>query len=267
MGDFAGGLASRRVATILAILGSQSVGLLAACAAIVLSAERFPGLETLAWGAAAGVAGATGLYAFYRALAGGQMALVAPLTAVIGASVPAAVGIVRGDVVLGVQLVGMACGLAAIVVVSWPGQAAPGRASGAILPLPLIIVGGLGFAGFFLAIHQAMSVAGTTWWPLLGARVATVALAMVVAILMRPRRAGLRRVAGLIVLAGVTDYGGNALFLLASRGGALSAPVVLSSLYPVTTVLLAALALHERLRGWQLAGIGLALVGVVLIAI
>jgi drug/metabolite transporter (DMT)-like permease len=74
-------------------------------------------------------------------------------------------------------------------------------------------------------------------------------------------------VAGLIVLAGVTDYGGNALFLLASRGGALSAPVVLSSLYPVTTVLLAALALHERLRGWQLAGIGLALVGVVLIAI
>jgi drug/metabolite transporter (DMT)-like permease len=267
VGDFAGGLASRRVATILAILGSQSMGLLAACAAIILSREPFPGLETLAWGAAAGVAGATGLYAFYRALAGGQMALVAPLTAVIGAGVPAAVGIVRGDQLMAVQLVGMACGLAAIVVVSWPGRATPGGARGGLPPLPLIIVGGLGFAGFFLAIHQAMSVGGTTWWPLFGARIATVALALVVAAVMRPRRDGLRGVAGLIVLAGVTDYGGNAFFLLASRGGELSAPVILSSLYPVTTVLLAGWALHERLRGWQLAGVGLALVGVALIAV
>jgi drug/metabolite transporter (DMT)-like permease len=267
VGDFAGGLASRRVATLLAVLGSQAIGLLIACSAILLSGERFPGPETLAWGAAAGVAGATGLYAFYRALAGGQMALVAPLTAVIGAGVPAAVGLVRGDQLVAVQVVGMACGLAAIVVVSWPGQVAAGRVGGGTPPLPLVVVGGLGFAGFFLAIHQAMSVGGTTWWPLFGARAATVALALVVAVVMRPRRAGLRGVAGLIVLAGVTDYGGNALFLLASRGGALSAPVVLSSLYPVTTVLLAAWALHERLRGWQLAGVGLALVGVALIAI
>lgn len=267
MGDFAGGLASRRVATILAVLGSQAIGLLAACTAILLSGERYPGLETLAWGAAAGVAGATGLYAFYRALAGGQMALVAPFTALIGAGVPAAVGIVRGDELTAIQLVGMACGLAAIVVVSWPGRAAPGGARSGALPLPLVVVGGLGFAGFFLAIHQAMSVGGTTWWPLFGARVATVAMAFVVALAMRPRTAGLRRVAGLIALAGVTDYGGNALFLLASRGGALSAPVILSSLYPVATALLAAWVLHERLRGWQLAGVGLALVGVALIAV
>jgi drug/metabolite transporter (DMT)-like permease len=267
VGDFAGGLASRRVATILTILGSQSIGLLAACVAILLSGERFPGPETLAWGAAAGVAGATGLYAFYRALAGGQMAIVAPLTAVIGAGIPAAVGIVRGDQLVAVQLVGMACGLAAIVVVSWPGRAAPGGGSGGLPPLPLILVGGLGFAGFFLAIHQAMSVGGTTWWPLFGARVATVALALAVAVVMRPRRAGLRGVTGLIVLAGLTDYGGNALFLLASRGGTLSAPVILSSLYPVATALLAAWLLHERLRRWQLAGVGLALVGVALIAV
>jgi len=232
---------------------------------VVLSGERYPGLETLAWGATAGVAGASGLYAFYRALAGGRMALVAPLTAVIGAGVPAAVGIVRGDQLTGLQLGGLACGLMAIVVVSWPGGVGPRSGPGVARLLPLIVIGGLGFAGFFLAIHQAMTVGGTTWWPLVGARVATVALAGGIALLVRPSRRGLRAASRLLLVAGLADYGGNGLFLLAARG-ALSVPVVLSSLYPVTTVLLAAWLLHERLHRWQVGGIALALAGVALIA-
>ena len=208
-----------------------------------------------------------GLYAFYRALASGQMAVVAPLVAVIGAGVPAAVGIARGDQLSGLQVAGMACGLVAIVVVSWPGRVAPTHGGpGVGRLLPLIVIGGLGFAGFFLAIHEAMRVAGSTWWPLIGARGATVVLAAVVAIAVRPRREGVAAVAPLILGAGVADYGGNAFFLLASQGGALSVPVILSSLYPVTTVLLAAWLLHERLHRWQVAGIALALVGVGLIA-
>ena len=249
----------------MTVLASQSVGLLAAIAAVLLSGERFPGGETLAWGAAAGVAGASGLYAFYRALASGQMALVAPLTAVIGAGVPAAVGIVRGDQLTAWQLGGMACGLVAIVVVSWPGRAGSHAGPATIRLLPLIVIGGLGFAGFFLAIHQAMSVGGTTWWPLVGARAASVTLAAGIAVAARPSRAGWRAAVPLLLVAGLADYGGNGLFLLAARG-ALSVPVVLSSLYPVTTVLLAAWLLHERLHRWQLAGIALALAGVALIA-
>lgn len=242
------------------------MGLVAALSAVLLSGERFPGLETLAWGAAAGVAGASGLYAFYRALASGQMALVAPLTAVIGAGVPAAVGLARGDQLTALQLGGMACGLVAIVVVSWPGRGASRNGPGMARLLPLIVIGGLGFAGFFLAIHQAMSVGGTTWWPLVGARSATVILAGAIALVARPPRDGLRPAARLLFVAGLADYGGNGLFLLASQAGALSVPVVLSSLYPVTTVLLAGWLLHERLHRWQLAGVGLALVGVALIA-
>ena len=132
--------------------------------------------------------------------------------------------------------------------------------------LPLIVIGGLGFAGFFLAIHEAMRVGGSTWWPLVGARGATVILSSAVALMVRPRWEGVPAVAPLILTAGLADYGGNALFLLASQGGALSVPVVLSSLYPVTTVLLAAWLLRERLHRWQVAGIALALIGVALIA-
>jgi len=248
------------------VLASQTVGLVAAAAAIVVSGERFPGGESLAWGAAAGMAGACGLYAFYRALASGQMAVVAPLVAVIGAGVPAAVGIARGDQLSALQLGGMACGLAAIVVVSWPGRATPHAGPATVRLLPLIILGGLGFAGFFLGIHEAMRVGGATWWPLLGARSATVLLAVVVALVVRPRWEGVPDVAPLILAAGVADYGGNAFFLLASQGGGLSVPVVLSSLYPVTTVLLAAWLLHERLHRWQVGGIVLAVAGVALIA-
>jgi drug/metabolite transporter (DMT)-like permease len=60
---------------------------------------------------------------------------------------------------------------------------------------------------------------------------------------------------------------GNAFFVLANAQGALSVAVVLSSLYPVTTILLARIILHERLRGGQLVGVAAALAGVVLIAI
>ncbi len=251
----------------MTVLASQSIGLVAAGSAVLVSGERFPGPETMAWAAAAGLAGVTGLYAFYRALASGQMAVVAPLTAVIGAGVPAAVGVVRGDQLTALQLGGMACGLVAIVVVSWPGRVAAARGGpGMARLLPLIVIGGLGFAGFFLAIHEAMRVGGSTWWPLVGARGATVILSSGVALAVRPRWRGVRAVAPLILVAGLADYGGNALFLLASQGGALSVPVVLSSLYPVTTVLLAAWLLRERLHRWQVAGIALALIGVALIA-
>lgn len=251
----------------MTVLASQTIGLVAAGSAVLVSGERFPGLETLVWAAAAGLAGVSGLYAFYRALASGQMAVVAPLTAVIGAGVPAAVGVVRGDQLTALELGGMACGLVAIVVVSWPGRAASAHAGpGMARLLPLIIIGGLGFAGFFLAIHEAMRVGGSTWWPLVGARGATVVLSSAVALMVRPRWEGVPAVAPLILIAGLADYGGNALFLLASQGGALSVPVVLSSLYPVTTVLLAAWLLRERLHRWQVAGIALALLGVALIA-
>ncbi|MGZ3586237.1 MAG: EamA family transporter [Candidatus Limnocylindrales bacterium] len=276
--DFAGGLASRRIATVLAVLGGQSVGFVIAIAFVIVSREPVPPVEALAWGALAGTSGTIGLAGFYRVLAAGQMSLAAPLVAVIGAGVPALVGLLLGDPLKALQLLGIVCGLCAIGIVSWTGGApltdpealVRGEASPAPAVTnawPLILLAGLGFAGFFLAIHQATELSGQTWWPLLAARAATVGVAVVMVAALRPARRGVAAAWPLFLLIGCGDFGGNAFFVLASQQGPLSVAVILSSLYPVTTVLLAAWLLRERLQRWQLAGVALALVGVLLIAV
>ena len=152
--------------------------------------------------------------------------------------------------------------------------------------LPLIMAGGVGFGLFFVFLSRAAD-AGSTWWPLVVVRMAGVAFivgAVVVALARTkaPRLAtradivlGLPKVraralpipvlAGLFLLTGVGDLGGNAFFVLASRVDVLSVAVVLSSLYPVVTTLLAAVFLHERLRPVQIVGVLLASISVPLL--
>jgi drug/metabolite transporter (DMT)-like permease len=270
-------VASRRIAPALAILGGQTVGLLIAVMLVLVTREPLPVPAGLAWGALAGVSGTIGLLGFYRVLAEGQMSLAAPLVAVIGAGLPALVGIFLGESLGFLQLLGIACGLLAIAVVSWTGGApladpdalALGEATPAppiTRAWPLILLAGLGFAGFYLAIHQATTGSAAVWWPLLAARAGTVAVGLLLVVRARPGTAGVRAAWPLFLVIGGGDFGGNAFFVLASQQGPLAVAVILSSLYPVTTVLLATWLLRERLRLWQLAGVALALVGVVLIA-
>ena len=72
-------------------------------------------------------------------------------------------------------------------------------------------------------------------------------------------------IAPLFVMAGAGDLGGNTFFLLAEHADAFSVAVVLSSLYPVVTALLAAIFLRERLRLIQLLGIALAALAIALL--
>jgi drug/metabolite transporter (DMT)-like permease len=73
----------------------------------------------------------------------------------------------------------------------------------------------------------------------------------------------------LIVLGvGLGDTLGNVLFgAAAGQGGLESLTSVLASLYPVVTVMLAAIVLHERVAGIQRLGAVLALTGILLIAV
>ena len=59
--------------------------------------------------------------------------------------------------------------------------------------------------------------------------------------------------------------GGNFFFVLANSADALSVAVVLSSLYPIVTTILAAIFLRERLRPLQIAGVILAALSVPLL--
>jgi drug/metabolite transporter (DMT)-like permease len=273
--DFAGGLATRLSSNFLAVMLTQSIGLLLAAGLLLISAEARPPDEALGWAAAAGTSGALGLALFYLALSRGTMGLVAPLTALLGAAIPAVVGLASGDPAGPLVLAGMVAALAAVVLIAVPDR----RLGSPVLATYhgsrgrewlLIIGASLGFAGFFLSVDASHGAGGEVWWPLFVIKLAGVCSIVVAALLAVPlgRLPALRvGVAAVLVgsLAGVADLGGNLFFVLATAEGGLAVAVVLSSLYPAGTALLARLILHERLGPLRLAGVALAIVGVVLI--
>jgi drug/metabolite transporter (DMT)-like permease len=278
---------------VAAILASQFIGLLANLFLLSTSREALPPAEALGWAVAAGLSGIVGLGAYYQALSRGTMGLIAPLAALIGAALPALVAILTGEDIGPLRLTGVSLGLVAVVLISLPGGEATARDRRAVRidlhELPLVAVSGIGFAGFYLCLDRAAAVGGETWWPLLGVRSAGLAVMLLAVgyLLLRPgpeaprRRAGrlfgtsrmralsagLISVLPLFLVAGLGDLGGNAFFVLANAADALSVAVVLSSLYPVITMLLAGAFLHERLRRHQLAGVGVAVLAVALIAV
>jgi drug/metabolite transporter (DMT)-like permease len=69
------------------------------------------------------------------------------------------------------------------------------------------------------------------------------------------------------LVAGLLDSTGNVLFLLALGLSRLDFAVVISSLYPAVTVLLAALVLKEKIATWQKAGVVLCLAAIILISL
>jgi drug/metabolite transporter (DMT)-like permease len=248
-----------------------------------------PPAAALGWSFAAGLSGIIGLGAFYVALSRGTMGLIAPLSALIGASLPVLVSYMRGDQIGDLRLVGIFLAIAAVVLISLPGgeQTADERRQARVdlRDLPLVLLSGLGFAGFYLMMDEAYLAGGELWWPLVAVRSAglIVIVAVTVALFARRReRSAAERLRGtlglhagirtalialspLLIAAGLGDLGGNAFFVLANQAGELAVAVVLSSLYPVITTILAAIFLHERLRAWQVLGIALAGVGVLLI--
>ncbi len=265
MGDFCGGLGSRTAGVLLAVAAAQIVGFLGVLAVVLATAQPVPGLDVLVWAGLAGLAGAVGLACFYRALSTDAMSLAAPVAASIGAGVPAVVGLATGDKVGVSQIVGIVLALAAVSIVSLPTGPVAGRPKA----LPVTIAAGLGFAGFFLLVDQASGIGEPSpWWVLLGVRMT--AVVAIVPLLVRARgdlpSVG-RRTGLVLLLAGIGDLGGNLFFLLARIEGVLSVAVVLSSLYPVITGLLAVGVLKERLQRQQVVGIVLAVAAIVLIAI
>ena len=262
--DFLGGLASRRTSVFGVVAMSQLVGLVALV--LLLPWLGGPvGPADLGWGAAAGFAGAAGLVVFFRALAGGVMSVIAPVTAVTAAAVPVLVGLLTGNRIGPWAAAGIALALAAVVLVSAEGGLSELRRARPASVAPALVAGAA-FGLFFVLLDGTSQTSGLT--PLVAARIASVALVVVVAMGGRRSLRVTRAAFPLVALSGVGDMTANALFLLATQQeGQLAITGVLVSLYPVTTVLLAQALLRERLVGAQLAGLVAAVAAVVLITL
>ena len=202
------------------------------------------------------------MLAFYRALAVGAMGLIAPLAALIGAGVPVLAGLLLGDRASTSDLAGIGVALLAVVLVSRPAQD-QGLGRGG---LGLAVVSGLGFGGYFVCMDQAAAAGAQTWWPIVASRSPATLLAVVAALAVGRLGEVRREPSWFMVGAGLGDVAGNAFFLMANAQGSLGIAAVIASQYPAVTVVLARLALGERLARIHLAGIVLAFAGIVLIA-
>jgi len=263
--DFLGGVKSRSfpVPVVLAVMYLTSLTAMAIFVGV--RGEGPPEREAIVAGLGAGLFGIAGLMAFYRALAIGTMSIVAPVAST-GVCLPVLVGLATGDQPGLLRSLGLAAAIVGVVLASREddaGGADPRLQRQSVL---LAIVAGLGFGMYFVLAE--ISSSGDVGWALLLSRVAACPFVVAFALIALHRGGRGLRGRDLAIVAGIglLDLGANVLYNTSTTIGELSTVAVASSLYPVTTVLLAAALLGERVRGVQRTGVIIALCGVVLIA-
>ncbi|MEU8322474.1 EamA family transporter [Nonomuraea sp. NPDC048881] len=260
--DFLGGLGARRAHVLRTVM-------VAAPASLVVELLLWPMLgasfspAALGWGAASGVASAAVFALLYRTLAIGPMNVLSPVTALVSAALPVAVGLLQGEHLSAAGLVGLPLALVAVVLVSaghGAGSARPSRTA-----LLLAFGAGSAIALQLVFLHQAPSDSGVA--PLIVGRAVSSAVTLTAAGLLRRRLGSERPAYALSATAGVLDSVANLLFLLAARSGDLAVVAVVTALYPAGTVLLARGVLAERIHRGQLVGLGAAALAVSLLAL
>jgi drug/metabolite transporter (DMT)-like permease len=254
--DFAGGSLTRRLPIFAVTVVSQGAGFVALLVAVAVRGDI--GARSLWLGTLAGLGGGAGLAAFYRALSLGTMSIVSPLAA-CGAVVPFALALATGERPSALALGGAVAALAGAVLASLEERRAQSPERARAIVLALVAAGALGLFIYFLGLGSREGDALST---LVGARVGSLSLLVVLALVVRAPLAVPRSSLAAVAAVGLADVTANALFALASGRGLLAIVAVLGSLYPVATVLLAHVLLGERLTRAQQAGVAVALAGV-----
>lgn len=266
-GDFVGGLAARRVSALFVVGVGQVVGLVGlATLSLLLPAERLREAD-LWWGAASGLSTAIGITLLYKALASGRMSVVAPITALCALAVPVVFAFVAGLAVGMLAAGGIAVAASAVALISREPDRIDAMPSTTRRAVALAVAAGLGIGAFYVTMGRVDPASGL--WPLVAARAASTALFALGALATLPRWRQASAPDAVLwqwaALSGLFDSAANALYLLASHEANLAVVATLTSLYPASTVFLAALVLGERLRLTQITGLALASGAVVMI--
>lgn len=268
--DFVGAIAAKKVRALTVTTVAFSFGLILAILFSLFAGASY-NESVVVYGILAGICSAAAISFLYAALALGPISIVSPFTAVLSAIVPVIVDIAAGQALGELSLLAIVLILIAVVLVAFvPGQD---------VRLPTLratiysIGAGLGFAGTFVFIDAAPSDSG------LGVLVVmrVIGIAILFALLAILLFSGKSKVLiekevfalstiWLVLLAGLGDVTGNLFFIIATREGALAIAAVLTSLYPVGTILLAKIFLKERIAISQNIGIVLAVGACALLA-
>jgi drug/metabolite transporter (DMT)-like permease len=273
-GDFSGGMGVKQAggtmgAALRVILLSHAVSLGILLVAAWWRGDVFPQGAPLAWGLVAGMTAGVALACFYVALSRGAMGASAALSGLLAAAIPAGVSAgAEGSPGL-MRLVGfLVAGLAIWLIAAGPNPEAKPADRGTFW---LAVAGGVGFGVYFVALKFAGS-AGVIW-PLATCRMGSLGVCSLLvggfslgaeagAVKVRLTRTVVAWALGAVLL----DTSGNLLFIAATRAGRLDVAAVLASLYPASTILLAAWMLRERPTRRQGLGMAVAAAAVVMIS-
>ena len=261
--DYLGGHATKKMTAMVVTFVGQLGGLAILAFATWVSGIPAPSAADWGWSALAGVAGSTGLLAFYTAMSSGHMTVVAPVTAVMNALIPIVVGFAIGERPGVAAIVGMAAAVVAVALISDVLGPMHRRA-----PARVIVLGALGGAGFgmiLVFLHQTSDGSGV--WPVLIMRLVSTPFMMALIATTRPSFGAVRTHRALVFGSGILDSLANWFYVLAVREGLLSIVSVIVTLYPATTVALAVAIDKERIHRPQALGVALAGLALVMIAL
>lgn len=254
--DYCGGRAARSAPVLIVTLLSVCVGCCVSGTLVVLGSDPFPPAADVAWGAAAGTMSLVGGASFYFALANGAMAVVAPVTAVISAVVPVGVGVLSGERPSLLALFGIIVAFVAVALVSGiTGRAARATPRGVAL---MAVVAGAGFGLLFVFLDRTSDDSGL--WPVVIGQLTSIAIVATLVVLRRLPFDWPWGAYSLAVVAGATAATASVCYVLATRRGLLSVVAMITSMYPASTVGLAAALDNERLTRSQAVGLATAVV-------
>ena len=302
--DFLGGLAARRLRSIVATAVAAASGLVLLAMLYPLLGDSWMAAD-VAWGALSGVFGAIAIALLYACLAIGPMSILSPLTAVVSAIAPMLWGlVVNGEQLSALGYAGLGVALVAVVLVGFiPGQkVVRPSARGAAMAAGA----GLAIGAFMIVLDQTTPGSGIV--PLVANRAANAVItgSIVLVLLATARGHGLRPARALAaqgaelgatptghadlehatpaatpvpvvrisasawwaaIACGAVDSSANAIMLVALRLGDLSVVSALTAMYPAGTIILASMVLRERVAAVQWAGLVLALTAGVMLAL
>jgi drug/metabolite transporter (DMT)-like permease len=258
-GDFLGGLATKKTSPYRVLLLGQLAGLILFFLLALVTLEALPPTADFLWAALASLLGVAGLVFLYRALAGGQMTIAAPVSALFSALIPVVFAILTTGLPSTTTLTGFLLAFAAVWLIS---QTDGMNLHFSFSDLRLPLISGMFFGLYFITLHKA-TLHGF-YWPVAGSRLIGVLTLGLIALIRRQPAMPPRGIWGIVILSGVLDVTGNGLYALAARTGRLDVAAVLGALYPASTVLLAWIFLKEKVSMIQAVGILCAFVAIIL---
>lgn len=272
-GDFSGGMGVKAAggsvrAALRVVLLSHAASFTVLLVIAHLRGDPFPHGAYLRWGITAGVFGGLSLTAFYIALSRGAMGASAAVSGLLAAAIPAGVALYQQGSPGVRPFVGfLVAGLAIWLIAS--GDSAHEETS----TILLAVAAGIGFGIYFVALKMA-NPAGVIW-PMATARMGSLTTCSLMAIGVglfsskAPQASARLNLSAVLwaLSAALLDTSGNLMFIQSTRTGRLDVAAVLASLYPASTILLAAVTLGEWPTRRQSIGMVTAAVAVVLIAL